>query len=188
MDKLCYKDATGRLIYTAVWKKLQKEARGLMQNDRKGRKRKAITYVNDVGDLLTMGELSTRFNLMALRQAADWVVGLCKCLFVLYGCHECFRYPLKASHWWRMSPLTVYAPSSDKKKWKCPFCCADFKPSLGLPYRILIFADPDSEDKEVQIARLGEVSLQNESLVHLFQLARMLEDSEAMVQKEKTKW
>ena len=44
----------------------------------------------------------------------------------------------------------------------------DYDTDTGLKHRILIFADPDDENEEVQIARIGKVSNEQETLFRVF--------------------
>ena len=72
--------------------------------------------------------------------------------------------------------MDTYNPPSRKKKWKCAFCCADYNAHVGLPHRILVFADPRKEDTKVKIARVGDITDRQASAIRLFQIARLLED------------
>ena len=171
-------DANGRFNKTARRTNLQKTARGTAGNDHLTRKSQAKECVNTLGEVLTLGDIADKFTIKALGLAADWVTGLCKCLFLLYGCTYCHRYPLKGCHWWRMSSQDTYDPTSGKKKWKCAFCNMYYDTLRGSKHRILIFADPEDENDEVQIARIGSPSDAQETLFRVFQLARILEDTE----------
>ena len=147
-DKPYMTNEKGQIRLTARWKHLQRRQRGKVPNDCSQRKLNSKVAVSGAGKLLNLSQIHDEYTINALLAASDWVTGLFSHMFILYGCTYCHRYPLKGCHWWRMSSSMEYSPESKRKKWRCPFCTKEFDSWTGKKYRLIVFADPESNNPE----------------------------------------